>query len=306
MGSEYCWNFAYQNIMAVDIPLKNNFGYIFQFKNIGYDLASRTHIMGILNVTPDSFSDGGKYYDADEAVERGVELAEEGADFIDIGGESTRPGSEPVSVKEEIRRVIPVIEKLTRQIRIPVSIDTYKADTAEAAMESGAVIINDVSAMTYDAKMIPTAVKYHASVILMHMKGAPKTMQENPVYDNVTQEVKKYLAERITAVKDAGIKQVIVDPGIGFGKKFEHNIQLIQELRSFSSLGCPLLLGPSRKSFIGTILNLPADERIEGTAAAVTSCIMNGANIIRVHDVKEMKKVALVVDALKSEYKKAD
>ncbi|MBN1397701.1 MAG: dihydropteroate synthase [Bacteroidetes bacterium] len=293
--------------MAVDKTVKkNNSGYIFQFNDTKYGLASRTHIMGILNVTPDSFSDGGKYYDTDEAVERGIKLAEEGADFIDVGGESTRPGSESVSVEEEIRRVIPVIEKLARQVCVPISIDTYKADTAEAALEAGAIIINDVSAMTYDAKMISTAVKHNASVILMHMKGAPRTMQENPVYDNVTEEVKKYLGERMTAVKDAGIKQVIVDPGIGFGKKFEHNIQLMQELRSFLSLGCPLLLGPSRKSFIGAILNLPADERIEGTAAAVTSCIMNGANIIRVHDVKEMKRVAMVADALISDYKKVD
>jgi dihydropteroate synthase len=288
--------------MAVDGSIgKINRGYNYRFGSVEYDLASRTCIMGILNVTPDSFSDGGKYFNIEEAVKRGLKLADDGADFIDIGGESTRPGSEPVPIEEEIRRVIPVIKELSKKIDIPICIDTYKSETAEAALQAGAVIVNDISAMTYNVKMASAAAKYKASVILMHMKGSPKTMQENPAYDNVTEEVKQFLVERLSAAKNAGINQVIVDPGIGFGKKFEHNIQLLRELKSFTSLGCPLLLGPSRKAFLGAILNLPANERIEGTAAVVTSAILNGTNIIRVHDVKEMKRVAMVVDVLKSE-----
>jgi dihydropteroate synthase len=280
--------------------LKMTQGYIYRFGSIEYDLASRTYIMGILNVTPDSFSDGGKYLDFEKAVVQGLKLVEDGADFIDIGGESTRPGSDPVSVEEEIRRVVPVIKELSKSVGIPISIDTYKSDTASAALQSGAVIVNDVSAMTYDANMESIVAKYGASVVLMHMKGAPKTMQENPVYDNVTIEVKQYLVERLLAARKAGIEQVIVDPGIGFGKKFEHNLKILRELKTFASLGYPLLLGPSRKAFLGAILNLPANERIEGTAAVVASAIMNGANIIRVHDVKEMKRVAMVTDVLKS------
>jgi len=285
--------------------LKMNPGYLYRFGSIDYDLASRTHIMGILNVTPDSFSDGGKYLDLEQAVVQGLKLAEDGADFIDVGGESTRPGSEMVMVEEEIRRVVPVIKTLSKKVNIPISIDTYKSDTADAALQAGAVIVNDISAMTFDAQMASVAAKYRASVILMHMKGAPKTMQENPVYENVTKEIKQFLSERLFAAREAGIEQMIVDPGIGFGKMFEHNIQLLQELKSFTSFGYPVLVGPSRKSFLGAILHLPANERMEGTAAVVTSAILNGANIIRVHDVKEMKRVAMVTDALKSKNTRA-
>jgi len=273
----------------------------YKFGEKEYDLASRTHIMGVLNVTPDSFSDGGKYLDLEQAVVQGLKLAKDGADFIDVGGESTRPDSEPVLVEEEIRRIVPVIKALSKKVNIPISIDTYKADTADAALQAGAVIVNDISAMTFDAKMASVVVKYRASIILMHMRGAPKTMQENPTYKNVTTEVIQFLSERLFAAKEAGIEQMIVDPGIGFGKKFEHNIQLLRELKSFTSFGYPLLVGPSRKAFLGAILHLPVNERIEGTAAVVTSAILNGANIIRVHDVKEMKRVAMVADALKSE-----
>ncbi len=231
-----------------------------------------------------------------------MKLAEDGADFIDVGGESTRPGSELVSVEEEIRRVVPVINALSKKVNIPISIDTSKSDTAEAALQAGAIIVNDISAMTFDAKMASVVVKYRASIVLMHMKGAPQTMQENPTYENVTAEVKQFLSERLFAAKEAGIEQIIIDPGIGFGKKIEHNIQLLRELKSFTSFGYPLLIGPSRKAFLGAILHLPPNERIEGTAAVVTSAILNGANIIRVHDVKEMKRVAMVTDALKSEH----
>jgi dihydropteroate synthase len=273
----------------------------YKFGEKEYDLASRTHVMGVLNVTPDSFSDGGKYIDLEQAVAQGVKLVEDGADFIDVGGESTRPGSEPVLVEEEIRRVVPVIKALSKKVNIPISVDTYKSDMADAALQAGAVIVNDISAMVFDTKMTSVVVKYRACIVLMHMRGASKTMQENPTYENVTTEVKQFLSERLFTAKEAGIEQIIVDPGIGFGKRFEHNIQLLRELKSFTSFGYPLLVGPSRKAFLGAILHLPANERIEGTAAVVTSAILNGANIIRVHDVKEMKRVAMVADVLKPE-----
>jgi dihydropteroate synthase len=278
-----------------------NLKYCDRYGAIVYDLTSRTHIMGILNVTPDSFSDGGNYFNIENAIKHGQKLVEDGADFIDIGGESTRPGSEPVSVEEEIKRVVPVIDALSKIIQVPISIDTYKSEVADASLHAGAVIVNDISALTFDAKMSFVVAKHRASIVLMHMKGSPKTMQENPAYENVTMEVKQFLYDRLLAAKEAGIEQIIVDPGIGFGKNFGHNIRLLQELKSFASFGYPLLVGPSRKAFIGTILNLPVNDRIEGTAAVVTSAILNGANIIRVHDVKEMKRVAMVTDALKSE-----
>lgn len=274
--------------------------FIYQFGAREYDLSSRTHIMGILNVTPDSFSDGGRYLDQDRAVAHGLRLVEEGADFIDVGGESTRPGSEPVSVREEIRRVVPVIEELAKKIDIPISIDTYKSAVASAALDAGAVIVNDISGMTFDFTMSTVVLHHFATVILMHIKGQPRTMQKNPMYENVTNEVKQFLAEKANDAKNAGINQIIIDPGIGFGKKFEHNIQLIQELKMFTDLGYPLLVGPSRKSFLGTILDLPPGDRLEGTAAAVAVSIINGANIVRVHDVKEMNRIALVSDVLKS------
>jgi dihydropteroate synthase len=284
--------------MDFDKSMAMSFNY--QFGSLEYDLLSRTHIMGILNVTPDSFSDGGRYLDHDRAIAHGLRLAEDGADFIDVGGESTRPGSEPVSAQEEIRRIIPVIEALAEKIEIPISVDTYKSAVAHAALDAGAVIVNDISGMTFDSDMSTVVLHHSATVILMHIKGQPRTMQKNPTYENVTMEVKQFLEERAQIAKDAGIRQIIIDPGIGFGKKFEHNIQLMKELRMFTDLGYPLLVGPSRKSFLGIILDLPPDDRMEGTAAAVAASIMNGANIVRVHDVKEMRRIALVSDALKS------
>jgi dihydropteroate synthase len=275
-----------------------NFKY--RFGKVEYDLASRTHVMGILNVTPDSFSDGGRYLNIEQAIEHAQKLVEDGADFIDVGGESTRPGSDSVSIEEEIRRVIPVIESLNKKIGVPISIDTCKSDVAEAALQVGANIVNDISAMTFDTKMALVVAKHQASVVLMHIKGTPKNMQMNPNYNNVTEDVKQFLREQLEAATKAGITQIMIDPGIGFGKKFEHNIQLLKELKTFTSLGYPLLVGVSKKSFLSTILNLPPNERAEGTAAAVTASILNGANIIRVHDVKEMKRVAMVSDALKS------
>lgn len=272
----------------------------FAFKSQVYDLSARTHIMGILNVTPDSFSDGGRFFDLERAVQRGVELAEQGADFVDIGGESTRPGSDPVTEEEEIRRVVPVIERLIREVRIPLSIDTYKSSVARAALSAGACIVNDISGMTYDPMMIETVYDNRATVVLMHVLGIPKTMQLKPVYSDVVREVYQFLEGQSSLAREHGITQIIVDPGLGFGKDLQHNFELMKRLSTFAQLGYPILVGPSRKSFIGRILDLPVDQRLEGTAAAVTACIIRGAHIVRVHDVREMKRVAMVADALKS------
>ena len=278
-----------------------NTPYRFTIGGKEFNFASRTHVMGILNVTPDSFSDGGRFLQSERAVERGLQMAAEGADIIDIGGESSRPGSDPVTEAEEIARVVPIIRRLSHEADVPLSIDTYKASVAEAALDSGAQIINDISGMTFDPRMIELAHRFQATVVLMHMKGTPKTMQQNPMYGNVIREVYEYLNQRFKNAQSHGIQQVIVDPGIGFGKNLQHNLDLMKGLKAFSTIGCPVLVGPSRKAFIGTLLDLPVEERLEGTAAAVAACILNGANIIRVHDVKEMKRVAGVADALKGD-----
>jgi dihydropteroate synthase len=276
-----------------------NDGYVFHIRGLVFDFLSRTYIMGILNVTPDSFSDGGLYLETKKAVERGLQLAEEGADIIDIGGESTRPGSQPVTDELEIERVVPVIERLAREVKTPLSIDTCKAGVAEAALQAGASIVNDISGMTFDPQMIDIVERHAATVVMMHIKGTPRTMQQNPQYDNVVREVYEFLSAQLSKARDHGIRQIILDPGIGFGKDLVHNLDLIKGLETFSLLGCPVLVGPSRKSFIGKLLDLPVEDRLEGTAAAVTACILHGANIVRVHDVKQMKRVACVADALK-------
>ncbi len=272
---------------------------VLDFGERTYDCASRTHLMGILNVTPDSFADGGRYLDPDRAVARGEQLAADGADFLDIGGESTRPGADPLPFREEIQRVIPVIDKLAKRIDIPISIDTYKSGVAKAALDAGASIVNDISGLTFDPAMLETVVAKRATVVLMHMAGTPKTMQGNPTYLNVVNEVREYLSGQAKHAAGAGVQQIIVDPGIGFGKNLDHNLDLMRNLKAATPPGFPILVGPSRKSFIGKILNLTVDERLEGTAAAVAACILRGAHIVRVHDVKEMKRVALVADALK-------
>ncbi len=272
---------------------------IFKFGKKVYDLSSRTFIMGILNITPDSFSDGGRYYSTEKAIEHALRMEDEGADFIDIGGESTRPGAESVSVEEELKRVIPVIEKLAGKIEIPISIDTTKSEVARKALDTGAEIVNDISATNFDPDMIKVISDFKPALILMHIKGSPKTMQINPDYIDVIKEIKDYLQESVNKCRSNGIEQIIVDPGIGFGKKLEHNIEIFKRLSELKELGCPILIGPSRKSFIGQILDLPVEQRLEGTAAAVAVSILRGANIVRVHDVKEIKRVVKIVDALK-------
>jgi dihydropteroate synthase len=265
-------------------------------------LGKKPKIMGILNLTPDSFYDGGRYNELDRAIARAEEMAEEGADIIDVGGESTRPGSEPVSVEEEMRRVLPVIRELAKRVDLPISIDTYKSEVARAAIEEGAEIVNDISAMRFDERMLEVVRGKKVGVVLMHMKGTPKDMQVNPYYEDVVGEVYVFLRERAEWAMKNGVDKdhLIIDPGIGFGKRVSDNLELIKRLPEFKSLGLPILIGPSRKSFIGNILGgLPPEERLEGTASAVAISVMNGANIIRVHDVREMKRVIEVAYAIK-------
>ncbi len=275
---------------------------IFDFGNLIYDFSKKTYIMGILNITPDSFSDGGKYFEAKlnlaKVVEDAVQMEKDGADFIDVGGESTRPGSENISIGEELDRVIPVISELKSKISLPVSIDTYKSEVAEEALKAGASIVNDISGFRFDDKLPAVTAKYNASCILMHIKGTPKDMQKDPVYNDVVKEVYNYLQESISIAKKYGIEQIVTDPGIGFGKTLEHNIELIRNLSEFRKLGYPVLIGVSRKSFIDKIQKTPVDERLEATIAANTIGIINGANIIRVHDVKENQKASILTDKI--------
>jgi len=255
--------------------------------------------MGILNVTPDSFSDGGRFLDQGAAIEHGLRMVDEGADIVDVGGESTRPGSDPVSAEEERDRVLPVIETLASKVPIPISIDTRKPSVAKAALDVGATIVNDVSG-GLDPEIFDVVRDARAGMVLMHMKGEPKTMQEAPRYDDVVGEVHEYLGERIEAAELAGIEpeRLCIDPGIGFGKDLEHNLTLMHHLDALLDLGRPVLVGPSRKRFIGTLLDLPEDQRVEGTVGAVAWLVTRGAHIVRVHDVKEMVRVVRVVDAI--------
>jgi dihydropteroate synthase len=258
----------------------------------------KTLIMGILNVTPDSFSDGGLFNDVDTAVAHAKKMVSDGADLIDVGGESSRPGSEPLSEKEELARILPVVTRLVNEVSVPISIDTYKPLVADACLKAGAHLINDITGLT-NPNMRRIASKNNVPVVLMHMLGTPKIMQQKPVYQDLLGELIAFFQKQITTAHKTGIQQIIIDPGIGFGKTAEHNLQILKHLEIFKTLGCPLLAGPSRKSFIGTITGLPVNERLEGTIAAVTVAVMNGANIVRVHDVKECKRAIQVVDAIR-------
>ena len=264
--------------------------------------------MGILNVTPDSFSDGGRYANIHRAVDRALEMAEQGADIIDVGGESTRPGAEKVSEADELNRVVPVIEALSEQLAIPISVDTYKSHVAERALEAGAKIVNDISGLRFDKKMAKVVALKGAGVVLMHIKGEPRNMQQNPHYDDVMNEIVQYLDESKEIAFKEGIsnRQIVIDPGIGFGKRLQDNFTIIRELDKLFVLSNPILVGPSRKSFIGNVLELPANERLEGTAAAVALSIQNGAQIVRVHDVKEIKRVVKITDAILKNDKRWD
>ena len=272
-----------------------------QWDRYNLDFGKRTYIMGVLNVTPDSFSDGGKDFSFEKAVGRAIEMVEEGADIIDIGGESTRPFSERISAQEEMDRVIPVVQALASEIDIPISIDTYKASVAKEALKAGASIINDISALRFDRHMGPLAAEAGVPVVLMHMKGTPENMQKDPHYDDLLSEIKNFLKSAINTALEAGIREdlIVVDPGIGFGKTFDHNLIILKELGQFFDLSKPILVGSSNKAFIGHILDKPVDQRDMGTMATVAIAAYNGANIVRVHDVAKAYDTVKVVDAIK-------
>jgi dihydropteroate synthase len=282
--------------------------YHLSWSNYSLELGRQTCIMGVVNVTPDSFSDGGRFFADAAAVAQGEKLAAEGAAIIDIGGESTRPFSDPVPAEEEIRRVVPVIEKLSRRLSIPISIDTTKAAVARRALQAGASIINDVSALRFDPELAAVAAEFDAPVILMHMLGEPKSMQVEPRYDNLIEDIRKFLENAVEKSQNQGISRskIIVDPGIGFGKTIEHNLLLIKHIQAFTSLDAPILIGASRKSFIRKILkdehakDLPPDLPLVeiGSQAAVAAAILNGAHIVRVHEVATTVATAKILDAM--------
>ena len=263
-------------------------------------VGDQTYLMGIINVTPDSFSDGGRFFDVDDAVDRALQLVDAGADIIDIGGESTRPGADPVDATEELDRVLPVVERVRRRSDCWISIDTYKAKVAAAAVDAGADIVNDVSGLGFDDKMASTVADRDCGLVLMHMRDDPKTMQRDIEYDDVVDDIRAFFERRIHTAEEAGIDadRIIIDPGIGFGKTVDHNYRLIRELATFGELGHPILMGTSRKSCIGDVIDRPPDERVWGTAATVACSITAGADIVRVHDVAEMRDVVRVAEAV--------
>lgn len=265
------------------------------------NLEMRTHVMGILNVTPDSFADGGRYLEAEKAVEHGIEMANQGADIIDVGGESTRPYSKKITANEEMDRVLPVIEALSRETSIPISIDTYKSEVAREAINCGAAMVNDISALRFDPHMAHVVSQAGVPVVLMHMQGTPETMQVKPSYKDLIGEILDFLHQAVDRSAKAGIREdlVIVDPGIGFGKSFDDNLKIIKELSRFESLGRPILLGTSNKAFIGHVLEKEVYERGTGTMATVACGVLNGAHMVRVHDVAKTVETVKIVDAIK-------
>ena len=257
--------------------------------------------MGILNITPDSFSDGGRYLNTSRAIDRAFEMVDNGADIIDIGGESTRPGSDFISKDEELQRIVPVIQEIRNQdSETLISIDTYKSDVAEIAVDLGANIVNDISGLTFDQNMSTFLSGRDIPVIIMHIKGKPKTMQSNPIYDDLLNDINSFFKKQIIFAQSNGIVRdnIILDPGIGFGKTFNHNLTIINNLKGLCNLGHPIMVGTSRKAFIGDILDAPPSERVEGTIASVVASVINGANIVRVHDVKEIKKAIMVIEKI--------
>jgi dihydropteroate synthase len=266
-----------------------------------FKLGKQTLLMGVLNVTPDSFSDGGLFFDREKAIAQGLKMVEEGADLIDIGGESTKPGSKPLGLEEELRRVIPVIEALVKEVDVPISIDTYKSTVAKKAIEAGAQMINDISGLHFDPDLAHVASKEDVPLILMHTRGTPETMQKDVHYESLLSEILQYLRESIQRAESAGLDpgQIVIDPGIGFGKTLEDNLLIIKNLQELRILGKPILLGTSRKSFIGKILNTDVTERLEGTLSSIAIGVLNGAHIIRCHDVLEAKKAISVADAIR-------
>ncbi|MEA3314122.1 MAG: dihydropteroate synthase [Caldisericota bacterium] len=273
----------------------------YSIRNRTFDFEKEKFIMGILNITPDSFSDGGLYNSIEKALKHVQTMIQEGADIIDIGGESTRPGAEKITEEEEKKRTIPIIKEIRKNFPdIPISIDTYKASIAEEALKNGADIINDISGLQFDEKMQNIAREFDAPVIIMHIKGTPKNMQQNPQYEDIMKELLEYFDERINALTDFGIKKIIIDPGIGFGKRLEDNLKIIKNIEEFSIFNLPILLGVSRKSFIGNVLNKTVENRLYGSAAANAYVLLKGANIIRVHDITPHKDLIKMLKAIKN------
>lgn len=264
------------------------------------DFSKKVAVMGVLNLTPDSFFNGGRFNREDAALNRVEEMVEEGADIIDVGGESTRPGAKKVTLEEEINRVIPVLRKLRKRFKIPLSIDTYKAKVAKEALEVGADMVNDISGLRFDSRMKQIISKYDVPVVIMHIKGTPQNMQNNPEYRDLMNEIISYLKESIKIAEEEGIdpQKIIIDPGIGFGKTTEHNLEIIKRIPELKSLDKPILIGVSRKSFIGNVLGLPPSERLEGSLAATSIAVFQGVNIVRTHDVKATRRVVDLVKAI--------
>jgi len=298
----------YPDLQPLAVPLKEAFKnisrtrYSIRCRKRTFILGKRTLLMGVLNVTPDSFSDGGLYFDKGKSIAQGLRMVEEGADLLDIGGESTRPGSKPLELDEELRRIIPVIEVLAKEVDVPISIDTYKSTIAQKAIEAGAEMINDISGLHFDESLARVAAEEDVPLVLMHIRGTPETMQNDVHYDSLFSEILLSLKDSIQKAESAGLdpQQIIIDPGIGFGKTIDHNLLIIKNLFEFRILGKPILLGTSRKSFIGKILNANATDRLEGTLSTIAIGVLNGAHIIRCHDVLQAKKVIAVADAIRS------
>ncbi|MBZ0191625.1 MAG: dihydropteroate synthase [Candidatus Kuenenia stuttgartiensis] len=265
-------------------------------------LGRKTLVMGVLNITPDSFYDGNKHFVPEEAIDHAHKMIEEGADIIDVGGESTRPGASPISEEEELKRVIPLIKILSKEINKPISIDTYKAVVAKRAIEEGASMVNDIGGLIDDENMSKVIAGARVPVVIMHKKGSPLTMQKNPVCKDLFPEIMSCLKRSISTAMEAGIEKskIILDPGIGFGKTMQQNLEILKRLYEFKGMGYPLLIGTSRKNFIGALLNVSVQERLYGTLATLAVAIMNGANIIRVHDVKAAVHVATICDAIRN------
>ncbi|OIO72350.1 MAG: dihydropteroate synthase [Elusimicrobia bacterium CG1_02_37_114] len=271
------------------------------------NLNGKASIMGILNVTPDSFYDGGRYRTINSTIRHVEDMISCGADIIDVGGESTRPGAKPVSLEEERQRVLPVINEIKKHFDIPVSVDTYKSEIARQALEAGAGMVNDISGLRYDRDMVKLISERKASVVIMHMQGTPRSMQDKPYYKNVVDEIKEFFERQIKFAINNGIKKeyIMLDPGIGFGKTTQHNVEILKNLHEFTKLGFPLMVGTSRKSFIGKILGteqapLPPQDRLVGTITTCMWAVINGANFLRVHDVKEIKHVLKILEDLRN------
>lgn len=261
---------------------------------------NKTLIMGILNITPDSFSDGGKFLDSQVAANHAIKMIENGADMIDVGGESSRPGAKPVLIDEELKRILPVIKAIREKSDCLISVDTYKSKVAEAALNLGADLINDISSLSFDGKMAGVISAYKVPLVLMHMQGVPENMQLNPLYVNIINDLITFFKSKISIAKEAGVSNnmIILDPGIGFGKRVDDNFEIIRELKQICNMGYPILLGTSRKSFIGDTLGLPINDRLEGTLASVAIGVLNGAKILRVHDIIEVRRTVTIVERI--------